>query len=112
MHLPATVYAGAESSKFRVQKCAGSAGVSPARFSAAATTSPARRRRFQGRVKVRIADGHIGTIDNSLAARQSFPMKTFSLLAILLVMHTIAVRAGSLHEIAVKDIDGKDTTLK
>jgi glutathione peroxidase len=27
-------------------------------------------------------------------------------------MNTIAVRAGSIHEIAVKDIDGKDTSLK
>ena len=27
-------------------------------------------------------------------------------------MHALAVRAGSVHEIAVKDIDGKDTSLK
>src|SRR5437667_10600236 len=39
-------------------------------------------------------------------------MKTSYLLAVLLLMHTIAVRAGSIHEISVKDIDGKDTSLK
>src|SRR5436190_2330724 len=36
----------------------------------------------------------------------------FALLASLMLMQTIAVRAGSIHEIAVKDIDGKDTSLK
>jgi len=39
-------------------------------------------------------------------------MKIPYLLAVLLCMNTIAVRAGSIHEIAVKDIDGKDTSLK
>src|SRR6059058_1356628 len=37
-------------------------------------------------------------------------MKTIALLAVSLLMQTIA-HAGSIHEIAVKDIDGKDTTL-
>ena len=40
------------------------------------------------------------------------PMKSIVLLASLLCMQTIAARADSLHEIAVKDIDGKDTSLK
>jgi glutathione peroxidase len=39
-------------------------------------------------------------------------MKLLPVLASLLVMHALAVRAGSVHEIAVKDIDGKDTSLK
>ena len=39
-------------------------------------------------------------------------MKTFALLAALIFMQTIAVRAGSVYEIAVKDIGGKDTSLK
>jgi glutathione peroxidase len=39
-------------------------------------------------------------------------MKTSYLIAVLILMHAIAVRAGSIHEIAVKDIDGKDTSLK
>ena len=39
-------------------------------------------------------------------------MKIPYLLAVLLCMNTITVRAGSIHEIAVKDIDGKDTSLK
>src|SRR5438874_8478812 len=39
-------------------------------------------------------------------------MKIFYLLPVLLFMNTIAVRAGSIHEIAVKDIDGKETSLK
>src|SRR6516165_5090522 len=37
-------------------------------------------------------------------------MRTLTLLAILLFMQTM-LHAGSIHEIAVKDIDGKDTTL-
>src|SRR5205085_4738658 len=36
----------------------------------------------------------------------------FAFLASLLLMQTIAVQAGSIHEIPIKDIDGKDTTLK
>ena len=39
------------------------------------------------------------------------PMKPFLLLTTILLMQTLAVRAGSIHEIAVKDIDGKDTSL-
>src|SRR6266480_2912251 len=39
-------------------------------------------------------------------------MKSIVLLASLLCMQTITARAGSVHEIAVKDIDGKDTSLK
>src|SRR5438874_11918092 len=39
-------------------------------------------------------------------------MKIFYLLPVLLFMNTIAVRAGSIHEIAVKDINGKTTSLK
>jgi len=39
-------------------------------------------------------------------------MKSIVLLASLLCMQTITARADSLHEIAVKDIDGKDTSLK
>ncbi len=38
-------------------------------------------------------------------------MKPFLLLTTILLMQTLAVRAGSIHEIAVKDIDGKDTSL-
>jgi glutathione peroxidase len=38
-------------------------------------------------------------------------MKPFLFLTTILLMQTLAVRAGSIHEIAVKDIDGKDTTL-
>src|SRR5882672_7631871 len=38
-------------------------------------------------------------------------MKPFLLLTTLFLMQTLAIRAGSVHEIAVKDIDGKDTTL-
>src|SRR5258708_1506796 len=38
-------------------------------------------------------------------------MKPISFLAALLVMQTIALHAGSIHDIAVKDIDGKDTSL-
>jgi glutathione peroxidase len=39
-------------------------------------------------------------------------MKSFSILVSLLLMRTIAIHAASIHDIAVKDIDGKDTTLK
>ena len=38
-------------------------------------------------------------------------MKSFLLLTTLFLMQTLAVRAGSIHDIAVKDIDGKETTL-
>jgi glutathione peroxidase len=38
-------------------------------------------------------------------------MKPFLLLTTIFLMQTLVVRAGSIHEIAVKDIDGKDTTL-
>ena len=37
-------------------------------------------------------------------------MRTITFLAVLLFMQTM-LQAGSIHEIAVKDIDGKDTTL-
>jgi glutathione peroxidase len=39
------------------------------------------------------------------------PMKTIALLALSIIMQTIAVRAASVLEIPVKDIDGKDTSL-
>jgi glutathione peroxidase len=38
-------------------------------------------------------------------------MKPILFLTTLLLMQTLAVRAGSIYDIAVKDIDGKDTTL-
>ena len=38
-------------------------------------------------------------------------MKSLSILACLFVMHTLAAHGASIHQIAVKDIDGKDTTL-
>jgi glutathione peroxidase len=38
-------------------------------------------------------------------------MKTLVLLAALLVVQTLVARAGSIHDIKVKDIDGKDTAL-
>jgi glutathione peroxidase len=38
-------------------------------------------------------------------------MKRFLFLTSLLLMQTLAVRAGSIYDIPVKDIDGKDTTL-
>lgn len=38
-------------------------------------------------------------------------MKPILFLAAILLMQTLAVRADSIHNIAVKDIDGKDTTL-
>src|SRR6516165_10806188 len=39
-------------------------------------------------------------------------MKTFAWISAALFMSTLALTAGSIHDIAVKDIDGKDTTLK
>jgi len=39
-------------------------------------------------------------------------MKPLHVLVCLLVMHTLAVRGASVHDVAVKDIDGKDTSLK
>src|SRR5262245_38756545 len=39
-------------------------------------------------------------------------MRTFSCLTTALFMSTLVLNAGSIHDIAVKDIDGKDTTLK
>jgi glutathione peroxidase len=38
-------------------------------------------------------------------------MKTIALLAALLMLQTLAAHARNLHDIKVKDIDGKDTTL-
>jgi glutathione peroxidase len=38
-------------------------------------------------------------------------MKPFLLLTTVFLMQTLAVSAASIHDIAVKDIDGKDTTL-
>lgn len=38
-------------------------------------------------------------------------MKPFFVLAILLVMNVLALEAASVHQIAVKDIDGKETSL-
>src|SRR5438045_7265186 len=38
-------------------------------------------------------------------------MKPIAFLAALLFMQTLTLQAGSIHDIAVKDIDGKDTTL-
>jgi glutathione peroxidase len=39
-------------------------------------------------------------------------MKTFSLFTVLALMQTAALYAGSIHDIAVKDINGKDGSLK
>jgi len=39
-------------------------------------------------------------------------MKMFALLAGLFLLQTVAVRAASIHDIAVKDINGKDASLK
>jgi glutathione peroxidase len=39
-------------------------------------------------------------------------MKTFPWISAALFMSTLALTAGSVHDIAVKDIDGKETTLK
>lgn len=39
-------------------------------------------------------------------------MKTFPWIACVLSLSTLALTAGSVHDISVKDIDGKDTTLK
>src|SRR5436309_2735712 len=39
-------------------------------------------------------------------------MKSSALIAVLCLMQAIALRAGSIHEIAVKDIDGKEASLK
>jgi len=39
-------------------------------------------------------------------------MKTIALIVSLFLMQTVASRAASLHEIPIKDIDGKDTSLK
>ena len=39
-------------------------------------------------------------------------MKTIALIISLVLMQTVAIRAASLHDIAIKDIDGKDTSLK
>jgi len=38
-------------------------------------------------------------------------MKPITFLAAFLVMQTIALHAGSIHDIAIKDMDGKDTSL-
>jgi len=38
-------------------------------------------------------------------------MKPIAFLAAVMFMQAIALQAGSIHDIAVKDIDGKDTTL-
>lgn len=38
-------------------------------------------------------------------------MKTLAFLAALLLLQTVIARAGGIHDIAVKDIDGKDTKL-
>ena len=40
-----------------------------------------------------------------------WPMKPILLLTTLFLMEALAASAGSIHEIAVKDIDGKDTSL-
>src|SRR5260370_31584291 len=39
-------------------------------------------------------------------------MKTIALIVSLFLMQTVASRAASLHDIAIKDINGKDTSLK
>jgi len=39
-------------------------------------------------------------------------MKSSALIAVLCLMQAMALRAGSIHEIAVKDIDGKEASLK
>ena len=41
----------------------------------------------------------------------SSPMKTLALLAVLFLFQIVAARAESIHDIKVKDIDGKDATL-
>jgi glutathione peroxidase len=38
-------------------------------------------------------------------------MKTLLLIATFFALQTVAVRAGNIHDIKVKDIDGKDTTM-
>lgn len=40
-----------------------------------------------------------------------FRMKLIALMTALIISCTLSARAGSIHDIAVKDIDGKDTTL-
>src|SRR2546422_11111350 len=49
--------------------------------------------------------------DKRTRAAHIGPMNSLSSLTTVLLMHTLAARGASLHEIAVKDIDGKDTSL-
>jgi len=55
--------------------------------------------------------GQLLRFDNHSSFEHICRMKSLSLLACLFVMHTLAAHGASLHQIAVKDIDGKDTTL-
>jgi glutathione peroxidase len=50
-------------------------------------------------------------IDKAPGANHIAVMKSFSIASCLSLMLALAAQAGSLHEITVKDIDGKDTTL-
>src|SRR5256885_5529548 len=50
-------------------------------------------------------------VDNRLVPANTRPMKAFSLLTGLIIMSATVLRAGSIHDVAVKDINGKDTTL-
>lgn len=38
-------------------------------------------------------------------------MKTLALLSALFILHSVVVHAGSIYDIKIKDIDGKDTTM-
>ena len=52
---------------------------------------------------------HLTTIIYSVILRL---MKVFSLLASLILMQTPALQAGPIHDVSVKDIDGKESSLK
>ena len=51
-------------------------------------------------------------IDNQGLHDNFFLMKSLSLLAALFVMGTLSLTAGSIYDIKVKNIDGKETTLR
>lgn len=53
----------------------------------------------------------IRAFDNDVTPADTRPMKTLSFISALFIMPLMLARAGSIYEIPVKDIDGKETSL-
>jgi len=67
-----------------------------------------------GKTEINFKSGHcleFLRFDKSYVPADTSPMKTVAIIVTISLLQMLAARAGSLYDIPVKDIDGKDTTL-